>query len=230
MGTNNSGTGKTATVIGATGLIGKQLVQLLSEQSPFDTVRVLVRRPVPYPDPVIQVREIDFSDDAAFRSAIAGSDAVFCAVGTTTRKVKGDRAAYRKVDHDIPVHAAQYCQEAGCHGFLLVSSIGASSNSSTYYLRLKGEVEDALKGMTIPSVSVFRPSLLMGKREEYRFGERMAQMVMGPAAFAVPSKYKPIRASDVARAMLAASKQERPGFHLYHYREMRELIQQENNQ
>lgn len=215
---------KTATVIGATGLIGGHLVEQLGKSTLFDHIRLLVRRPVTFQDPRIRVVKIDFSDEEAFSAAIEGSDALFCAVGTTTRKVKGDREAYRRVDHDIPVHAAQYGQQAGCKQFLVVSSIGASSTSNTFYLRLKGEVEDALMGMSIPSVSVFRPSLLMGTREERRFGEKMAQVVMGPLSFAVPSRYKPIRASDVAAAMIAASVQNQQGFRLYHYREMKELI------
>ncbi len=225
---NDRNRGKTATVIGATGLIGGHLVDQLGKNKYFSTIRVLVRRPVLFQDPGIRVTKIDFNDQEAFSAAIEGSDALFVAVGTTSKKVKGDRIAYRKVDHDIPVQAAQYAKRAGCHQYLLVSSIGASSKSSTFYLRLKGEVEDALKEMSIPSVSIFRPSLLIGKREEHRFGERMAQAVMGPFSFAVPSRYKPIRAREVASAMIAASIQEEQGFRIYHYREMMDLIRQDH--
>ena len=213
-----------ATVIGATGLIGSRLVKLLQEDPGFSTVRLVVRRRYETGHPGTEVREIDFGDEAAFRGSLEGSDAIFCAVGTTSRKVKGDRNAYRMVDVDIPLNAARYGLESGCPQFLLVSSIGAGSSSRTFYLRLKGEVEDRLREMEIPSVAVFRPSLLLGERKEKRFGERMAQVIMEPLSFAVPSRYKPISATDVAAAMLAASHENRKGFRIYHYAEMMELI------
>jgi uncharacterized protein YbjT (DUF2867 family) len=165
----------------------------------------------------------DFSDPSSFRAGIEGSDVLFCTVGTTSRNVKGDKAAYRHVDYDIPVQAAQLCEETGCGQFLLVSSVGASPRSRVFYSRLKGEVEEAVREMNITSVSVFRPSLLLGKRSEFRFGERIAQRLMGPVAFVIPSPYTPIRASDVARAMVAASKRALPGFAIYHYRELVQL-------
>lgn len=219
-----AGTVRTATVIGATGLIGSRLVELLQQDPGFSAIRLVVRRSFNTDHPGTEVRKIDFDDETAFRASVEGSDAIFCAVGTTTRKVKGDRTAYRKVDVDIPVNAARFALESGCPQFLLVSSIGASSRSRTFYLQLKGEVEDTLKEMAIPSISVFRPSLLLGKRKEKRFGERMAGLVMGPLSFAVPSRYKPIRARNVAAAMLAASHENRKGFSIYHYEEMMELI------
>jgi uncharacterized protein YbjT (DUF2867 family) len=215
---------KKAALIGASGLIGSHLVELLKKDPVYETVHLVVRRPFPADHHQFRVIQIDFEDPDAFRTAIEGTDVVFCAVGTTTRKVKGDRQAYRKVDVDIPVHAAEFCLETGGQQFLVVSSIGADSKSSTFYLRLKGEVEDRLREMAIPSVSVFRPSLLLGRRREQRFGERAAQVVMGPLAFAVPSRYKPIRAHDVARAMLAASHHPPEGFRVYHYAEMMAAI------
>ena len=166
---------------------------------------------------------LDFADQAALKSSIAGSDAVFCAVGTTQKKVKGDKIAYRKVDYDIPVHAAQFCAETGCPHFLLVSSVGANSHSNSFYLKLKGEVEDRLRIMNIDMISIFRPSMLLGKREERRFGEGIAQALMRPLSFLIPSQYKPMEASEVARAMIAASKRDNPGFHIYHFKEMMEL-------
>ena len=221
---HGAGTVRTATVIGATGLIGSRLVKLLQEDQWFGKVRLVVRRSTVSDHPGTEIREIDFDDETAFRASVEGSDAIFCAVGTTTRKVKGDRTAYRKVDVDIPVNAARFAFESGCPQFLLVSSIGASSRSRTFYLQLKGEVEDTLKEMAIPSISVFRPSLLLGKRREKRFGERMAGLVMRPLSFAVPSRYKPIRAVDVAGAMLAASRKNTEGFRIYYYTDMMELI------
>ena len=216
---------KTATIIGSTGLIGGELLNLLLRDKHFDLIRVLVRRPVEFNDPAVRVMVIDFSDDASFKSAIAGSDALFCAVGTTQKKVKGDRAAYYKVDFDIPVNSAKFCEETGCPAFLIVSSVGADSKSSNFYLKLKGEVEDKLRELKIASVSVFRPSMLLGKRKEFRFSEEVAKAISAPLTFLFPSKYKPVKAENVARAMIAASKKGIPGFNVYHYKEMIKIIE-----
>lgn len=215
---------KTAALIGATGLIGSHLLAFLQDDDAFKTIRVLVRRSVPFSHPKIRVLVIDFADNAAFKAAIAGCDAVFCAVGTTNDKVKGDKTAYRKVDYDIPVNAAKYCAETVCTQFLLVSSIGANSKGGNFYLKLKGEVEDKVQSIGIPSVSIFRPSMLLGKRPESRPMEAIAQAISKPLSFLFPSQYKPIAAKDVARAMIAASKQDKPGFRVYQFREMKAFL------
>jgi uncharacterized protein YbjT (DUF2867 family) len=149
---------------------------------------------------------------------------VFCAVGTTNAKVKGDKAAYRKVDYDIPVNAARFCADKSCPQFLLVSSVGANSKGGNFYIKLKGEVEEMVQSFAIPSVSIFRPSMLLGHRNESRPLESIAQVISRPLGALFPSKYKPIKASDVARAMVAASKKPAPGVNVLHYKEMKELI------
>jgi len=214
---------RTATLIGATGLIGSHLLKCLQDDDDFKTIRLLVRRPVPYNHPKIRVLVIDFADEAAFKAGIAGCNAVFCTVGTTNKKVKGDKAAYRKVDYDIPVNAARFCAETGCPHFLLVSSVGANSKGGNFYIKLKGEVEDQVRNISIPSVSIFRPSMLLGKRPESRPLEAIVQVMIKPLSLLFPSKYKPIAAEDVAKAMIAACKQSKPGFHIYHFKEMKTL-------
>ncbi|MCU0458105.1 MAG: NAD(P)H-binding protein [Bacteroidales bacterium] len=222
-----SATGKgvrTAAVIGATGLIGGHLAELLARDDHFTKVRLITRR-VPENAPQgAEVVVIDFEDPAAFSAAINGSDAVFCAVGTTRKKVKGDMAAYRKTDHDIPVNAARHSLEAGCSHFSLVSSVGASAKSGNFYLRFKGEAEEAIAGIGLLSVAVFRPSMLMGKRNEFRLAEEIARILTSPLSFLFPPKYRPIRGHDVARAMISAAKSEEPGFRVYHFTEMMALI------
>lgn len=214
---------RTAALIGATGLIGSHLMEQLQNDPYYSQIKIIVRRPLAIDSPKMQVVVIDFSDYQAFHQAIAGSDVVFCAVGTTQKKVKGDKAAYRKVDYDIPVNAAKICAASGVSQFLLVSAVGANSGSGNFYLKLKGEVEDAINKWHIPSVSVFRPSMLLGKRAEFRFAERLSQAPMKLLSFLIPSKYKPIEAHDVAKAMIAASKSGRPGFKVYHFNEMMQL-------
>jgi uncharacterized protein YbjT (DUF2867 family) len=214
---------RTAALIGATGLIGSHLLKCLQDDDDFKTIRLLVRRPVPFNHPKVRVLVIDFADEAAFKAGIAGCGAVFCAVGTTNKKVKGDKVAYRKVDYDIPVNAARFCVEMGCPHFLLVSSVGASSKGENFYIKLKGEVEDQVRNLSIPSVSIFRPSMLLGKRPESRPLEAIAQVMMKPMSTLFPSQYKPIAAEDVAKAMIAACTQDKLGFHIYHFKEMKSL-------
>ena len=215
---------KTAVLIGATGLIGSHLLNLLQDDDHYSEIRLLVRRPLLVSHPKLKVIVINFEDDRAFAKGIEGSDTVFIAVGTTQKKVKGDLNAYRKVDFDIPVNAAKFCTEAGCNSFLLVSSVGADSHSSNFYLKLKGEVEEKIQSFGIPSISIFRPSMLLGKRSESRPMETIAQAISKPLGALFPSKYKPVRAFDVARAMIAAGKQNSPGCRVYHYRDMMALL------
>lgn len=221
-------TGRTATLIGATGLIGSHLLQLLEADNYFSTIRLLVRRPFQSGSPRTEVKLVDFADHESYRLGIYGSDAVFCAVGTTQKKVKGDMDAYRRVDYDIPVRAAQFCALSGCAHFSLVSSVGASSSAGNFYLKLKGEVEDEVSKQSIPSIAVFRPSILLGNRNESRPGERVGQIAMQALSFAFISKlskYKPIHARQVASAMIFAAKEQRSGFNVYEYNEMKKLFE-----
>jgi uncharacterized protein YbjT (DUF2867 family) len=208
-------TSRTATIIGSSGLIGGYLTELLSEDEYFDKVRVISRRPVTLASPKIEIRVIDFEDVQAFRSAIAGSDTVFVAVGTTQKKVHGDQAAYRKVDFDIPVNAAKYCRDTGCRQFLLVSSVGADAKAKNFYLKLKGETEEAVIANNLSTICIFRPSMLLGKRNEKRIGESIGKVFMKGISFLLPRKFRPVHAKSVAMAMLKAAKTAQPGVSIF---------------
>ncbi|MEA4937670.1 MAG: NAD(P)H-binding protein [Paludibacter sp.] len=208
-----------ATIIGATGLIGSHLLQQLCADIGFGEVRVVVRRSFVNTDPKVKVIELDFGDYNAMKNAIAGSDAVFCAVGTT-RSQTPDLLQYRKVDVDIPVNTAKACAETGVQCFQLVSSVGANANSRNFYLQMKGEVEEEVSKLNIPSKNVFRPSLLLGERSKPRLAEKIAAALMRPFNFIIPDNQKPIEAANVAKAMVQASKRQAPGMNVYHHREM----------
>jgi uncharacterized protein YbjT (DUF2867 family) len=214
---------KTAAILGASGLIGGHLLRKLMEDSEFISIRVITRRPLPIEHSKVKQLVIDFSDCEALKKSLLGCNTVFCTVGTTRKKVKGDKVAYRKVDFDIPVTAAKICAEAGIKQFLLVSSIGAESSSGNFYLKLKGEVEDVIRKLPIPSISIFRPSMLLGKRQESRPTETFGQAIMGSLSFLIPDNYKPIKAEKVANSMLAASKSNQKGLKIYGYSEMIQL-------
>ena len=213
----------TATIIGATGLIGNYLLEELLRDAHYNTVRILIRRPVELSHPKLEKKLVDFNDSDSLLVALSNSDMVFCAVGTTQRKVKGDKAAYRKVDYDIAVNAARFCKMTGCETFALVSSVGASSQSKNFYLKLKGEVEEAVKAVGLTSVHIFRPSVLVGDRKEFRLGEKISMGLMKIFSFLVPSKYKPVHGKEVASAMITAGKKNTEGYFVYQYKDIHNL-------
>jgi uncharacterized protein YbjT (DUF2867 family) len=214
---------KIATVVGATGLIGGELLKLLLADPYFETVRVIVRRPFAMDHSKLEKKLVDFADADSLLVALSNSDIVFCTIGTTQKKVKGDKEAYRKVDYDIPVNTARFCKMTGCKTFVLVSAVGANSNNNNFYLKLKGEVEDAVKATGIESVHIMRPSMLLGNRKEFRLGEKIVSPLMNIFSFLLPSKYRPVQAKDVAKAMLAVSKQDRQGFFIHEYEQIKSL-------
>ena len=207
----------TATLIGATGLIGGYLLEELLQDNYYDTFRILIRRPLELTHPKLEKKLVNFEDAESFRLALEGSDVVFCAIGTTQKKVKGDKEAYRKVDYDITVNAAKFCKMNGCETFVFVSSVGGNSKSNNFYLKLKGEVEDAVKAVGLKSVHIMRPSVLLGDRKEFRLGEKISKGIMSAFSFLIPSKYKPIHGRDVAKAMVAAAKKHDEGFFVLEY-------------
>jgi uncharacterized protein YbjT (DUF2867 family) len=213
--------GKIATLIGATGLVGTELLQQLLEDPEFEHVRILLRRPVPLDHPKLQKKLVDFNDNDSLLIALDGTDALFVAVGTTQRQVSGDKAAYRKVDFDIPVHAARLGKIVGCHIIVVVSAIGADSNSGNFYLRLKGEMEKAVRESGLEQVYMMRPSMLTGHRKEKRPLETIITPLMKAFSFLIPARYRAIEARRVAAAMIAAAKSGKKGFFVYTYEEMK---------
>jgi len=211
---------RTATLIGATGLVGGELLSLLLDDNYFRKIRILVRRPFTMNHPKLERKIVDFSDADSLLVDLDESDVVFCTIGTTMKKVKGNKEIYRKIDYDIPVNVARYCKIMNCKNYIVVSAVGADSGSRNFYLKLKGEVEDILRKVGIESTYIMRPSMLLGKRNEFRFGERIVIPLIKKIAFLLPSRYKPIEARDVARAMLAAAKRHEKGFL---YKKMKQL-------
>ena len=109
----------TATLIGATGLIGSYLLEVLLNDPYFDTIRILIRRPIEITHPKLEKKIVDFNDSDSVLVALSNSDVVFCAIGSTMKKVKGDKDAYRKIDYDIPVNLARFCKMTGCEKFIV---------------------------------------------------------------------------------------------------------------
>ena len=213
---------KEVTIFGATGLIGGSLLEVLINDAGFDKVNVVTRTPFSIINKKIESHIIDFSSPQSISKIIKNSQVVFAAIGTTQFKVKGDKEAYHKIDYDILINIAKACKANRVKNFSFVSSSGANENSDGFYLKLKGKIEAAVLGLNLPSTSVFRPSLLIGKRKENRFGERLAQLVMPIFSKLMPSKLRPISAALVAKAMVNISKSAPLGFNIYHFKEIME--------
>ncbi|PYI51599.1 NAD-dependent epimerase/dehydratase family protein [Paenibacillus flagellatus] len=210
------GTGnRTAIVAGATGLIGRELVRQLLEDDGCDRVIALVRRPTGSAHPKLEERPTDYErlgsgpgDDEGF----GGAD-LFCALGTTIKKA-GSQAQFRKVDLDYPLRLGEIGARAGARSYSLVSAMGANAKSGVFYNRVKGETEERLAALGPSAFYAFRPSLLLGERDEFRFGERAAAALAKPLSFVFTgplANYKPIEAAAVAAAMIATARTGSPG-------------------
>lgn len=213
---------QTAVVLGATGLVGSHLLEQLLKDDAFSTVRVLVRKPISIQHPKLQVHLVDFNNYADYQTKLGKGDSIFCCIGTTNANVKNDKTEYRKIDFDIPVNAARFGQEAGFQQYLIVSAIGANSNSRFFYTRLKGEVEEVIATFGYEGFHIFRPSFILGNRKEQRTGEGIFKKLFSAIDFLLPSQWKPIQASAIASAMMSASKSGRRGMNIYNYKEMKQ--------
>jgi uncharacterized protein YbjT (DUF2867 family) len=207
---------QTAIVIGATGLTGSHLVNQLLQSKAFDKVKVLVRAATLKERPGLESVVVDFSDEASLAAALHG-DALFCCIGTTIRKA-GSQENFREVDFNIPIRCATLAKRQGVRQFLLISSVGANARSRNFYLRTKGETEQAVEKLGFPSLHLFRPSLLLGSRTEFRLGERIAQWLIQVFYFLLQGKwrkYRGVKVSTLAKAMLKAALKGEEGTHIY---------------
>lgn len=187
----------------------------------FETVATLTRRALP-PELVpaeqsrrLEQRVVDF-DHLAENAPAVKADQIICALGTTIEDA-GSRQRFREVDFGYPLTIARLGAEQGVRHFLLVSALGASSRSMIFYNRVKGELEEAVLALPYRSVSIVRPSLLVGARARPRRGEEVARRL----AFLVPARYKPIPAHAVAAALVRMARDDAPGQRIMESREMR---------
>jgi uncharacterized protein YbjT (DUF2867 family) len=210
-----------AVLLGASGLVGGFCLQTLLADSNYARIMLLGRRPLPMAsNPRLAQKTISFENLSA--EDFAGVDDIFCALGTTIRKA-GSQEAFRQVDLEYPLDAARLSRQAGARQFLLVSSVGADPGSKNFYLRTKGELEQEIARLGFDALHIFRPSLLLGKRAEFRLGERVVQMVapvLNAAMIAGLRRYRAIAAASVGRAMVAAAKTGSNGTQIHEYDEI----------
>lgn len=215
---------RTAVMLGASGLVGGFCLRTLVDDPDYTRVVTFGRRQLPAltrAKVAQRVAELGALTPDEFH----GAQDVFCALGTTIRKA-GSQQAFRHVDLELPLRAAEQALQAGAEQFVVVSSVGADAASKNFYLRTKGDLERELAQLPFKAVHILRPSLLIGKRMEFRLGEAIA-MKIAPAldllTLGALRKYHSVRAETVGRAMVAAAKQGRSGAQVYEYREIVKL-------
>jgi uncharacterized protein YbjT (DUF2867 family) len=211
---------RSALVAGGTGLVGSLCVEWLLADAVYSSVITIVRRPPIFSPPKLDPQVVDFDKLSDF--PVRAVDQVFCALGTTIRKA-GSQDAFRKVDYEYALKLAGWAVRAGATQFCVVSSVGANSKSSNFYLRVKGEMEDAISALPFQGVHIFRPSFLMGSRAERRPGEAAGIRIARAAQFAMVGswrRYRPVEAMTVAAAMVSAAQKGTPGKNVYHHDEI----------
>jgi uncharacterized protein YbjT (DUF2867 family) len=215
---------KTALIIGSTGLVGSQLLEILLESDCYETVVTFVKRDTGLLHPKLKQHIIDFDKPESYQDFISGDD-FFCTIGTTIKKA-GSKEDFRKVDFDYPSQFAKMAVEKEIKQFLIISSLGADASSSNFYLKTKGEIESFLKASTIKKVSVLRPSLLLGNRNEFRMAEKIGAFFMKAFSFLLIGslkKYKAIESTTVSKALFAIAQQNNSGFSIYESNEIEEI-------
>ena len=213
---------RTALVAGASGLVGSQVLRLLLKDPTYTRVTVLARRELPLSHKKLEQRIASFDRLAQIADFPRVHD-VFCCLGTTMKQA-GSPDAFRKVDFTYVVELARVAVRHRASQFLVVTAVGADPQSRIVYSRVKGEAEEALRRLQFESIQIFRPSLLVGARAQGRPAERVAGLLslLVAWAFVGPlSRYRPIKAEAVARAMVRVAREAPRGTHLYESKEIR---------
>lgn len=202
---------RTALILGASGLTGQVLAQLLLADDLYSLVTIYVRKQIAISHPRLQQQIMNYE---RLDTAVQADD-VFCCLGTTIKKA-GTQLAFRQVDLVYPQRVAELQRAAGSSRFLLISAVGANEQSSIFYSRIKGEVEKAILVLGYPCTCIFRPSLIMGERSERRAGEKIAMLlakIIGPLLIGPLKKYQPVSALSIAKAMQHTAHQFEDGIH-----------------
>jgi uncharacterized protein YbjT (DUF2867 family) len=217
--------GKTAIVIGATGMVGKQVLNYLLDLAVYTQVIAVTRKPLPT-HPKLKNLVIDFDRLTEALKKVKADDA-FCCLGTTIKQA-GTKTAFHKVDYTYNFEFAHTLKQNGCKHFLLISSLGAFPKSLVFYSRVKGLLEKDITALEFPRLSILRPSLLLGERTENRLGESLAVRLIpliSPFLRGGLRAIQPIQGESVAKAMVAIAQQDAPDDnpHFYYYDEIMSL-------
>ncbi|HWJ90972.1 MAG TPA: NAD(P)H-binding protein [Flavisolibacter sp.] len=196
--------GRTAIILGATGLVGSHLVNLLLQDERFEKIKLFTRRSAGISHKKLDGSVIDFDRPAEWRSAVQG-DVLFSALGTTLAQA-GSKEAQFKIDYSYQFEFAAAAAENGVPVYVLVSSAMASPQSRIFYTRMKGELERDIKKLPFRYIRILQPGMLSGKRQKERRGERIGlRVIHWLNHIGIAKKQRPIDAGIVARAMINAA-------------------------
>ena len=207
---------KKAIVLGATGLVGQNLVKQLQQADDFSSITVVVRKKSDALNAYNKVTQLVLEDFLLLNDEDVSSHThAFSCLGSTIKQA-GSKRAFYAIDYEINAHFADLIQDKNIH-LLLISALGANSNSPIFYNQVKGELEDYLKTLSIYKLSIFQPSLLIGKRSDERFFEDVAQTLfkLVEKTWTKPFKYKPVTAEQLAHSILVAAQTQTAAFKLF---------------
>ena len=195
--------GKTAIILGATGLTGNMLLNKLLEDDRYTNIKLFSRKTVGITHPKIEEHLINVLQLKSVATDFIG-DEVFCCIGTTNAKTP-DKGLYRTIDYGIPVTAAQLCKQNNIKTFIVISALGADPKSNIFYNRTKGEMEEAVLRLEIPETYILQPSLIVGKRDERRTGEyffKQLMSIINPLLIGSFKKYRSINPETIVSVMV----------------------------
>ena len=194
---------KTALIFGSSGLVGKNLLNQILNNSNYSKIKIFVRSSLEISDQKVEIINTDFKDLQKIKNLIIGDDCFFC-IGTT-KKNSPDKNEYRRVELDLPKKIAQISKSNDIKSFIYVSSGFADPKNSGDYLKFKGLVEEEIKSLNFEKIGILRPSFLLGKRKEKRLGEKIGISIfkfLSPLFVGPIKKMKPIHSEKVAKAMI----------------------------
>lgn len=216
--------GKKALIVGASGLVGGHLLNLMLENAYFAEIVSLVRTPSNLQHKKLSEQVFDFNNDESYKT-LPKVDVAFCCLGTTIKKA-GSQAAFKKVDWEYPLKLAKALQKNGCLSYHVITALGSDADSLVFYNRVKGELENDLKKLKFDSLSIYQPSLLLGNRQENRLGEKLAIATFPHLNFLLQGhlkKYRAIEAKDVAKGMIYGAINERNNTQTYLSDEIKDM-------
>lgn len=217
---------KRAIIFGASGFVGSHLLSELLNSPDYEQVIAVVRKNLSISHPKLNILMGDYSSLPALEPEIS-ADEVFITLGAT-RETSPEREKYYQVDHDYPVLAARIAKERGARSVFLVTAVGANSHSRIFYIRTKGETERDIIALDFEHTHIFRPSMIMGNRQENRPLEKpfiKIWSVLNPILVGKINRYRGMAGEDIARAMKNSAINQSEKLTVYHWKEMNDLLQ-----
>ena len=211
---------KTALIVGSSGLVGKELLDLCLKSEVYEKVITPVRAPLSIENEKLIELIIDF--EMPPWDQLFPADHVYCCLGTTIKKA-GSKNNFRKVDHDFPLAFAGAAKKWEAEQFSVITAAGVSKNSKIFYNKVKGELESNLKALDLKGTLIFQPSLLLGDRNEFRFGEIVFSAFAKIFSWITPRSFRAIHCQKVAQSMLEKTISSKDGFNIISNKEMHKI-------